>query len=418
MKRFIILVIMATFVLSAGCSAIKDLFQGSGANTTEQITQTVSDSIPENADSEYLKAVWISQFELSMVSSGDKSEAAFRSKISKILGHCADNAMNTVIVQVRPFSDAFYPSNIFPATQFLSGTQGVYAGYDALGIILEVAKPLGLSVQAWINPYRVSKEKDFSALSAANPAKLWYEEDKNTRDLIICDKGIYYNPASLRAQKLIIDGVREIVENYGVDAIHFDDYFYPSKGPEIDAPDYQKYRSSGGSLSLEQWRRANVSSLVFGVYSAIKFIKEDVDFGISCSANLEKNFNDLYADVYEWSSNEGYVDYLMPQIYFGYDNESMPFTKTATAWSELISEKSKVDLYCGIAAYKVGTEDKNAGTGKNEWLQNNNILSRQLTDLKAMPAYKGFSFFSYSYIFEENLSVAAQKELLNLIDII
>ncbi|OQA49679.1 MAG: hypothetical protein BWY46_00507 [Firmicutes bacterium ADurb.Bin300] len=418
MRRFVILIIIAVFILLVGCSIIKDLSQGIGANTTEEISQSSSEALPEGVDSEYLKAVWISQFELSMASDADKSEAAFRSKISKMLQNCADNSVNTVIVQVRPFSDAFYPSSIFPATQFLSGTQGVYVGYDALGILVETAKPLGLSVQAWINPYRISKEKDFSALSADNPAKMWYDNDKNTRDLIICDKGIYFNPASLKAQKLIIDGVREIVANYDIGAIHFDDYFYPTKEAQIDAPDYEKYKSSGGVLSLDEWRRANVSGLVSGVYSAIKSLKSDVAFGISCSANLEKNFNDLYADVYEWSRNEGYVDYLMPQIYFGYENESMPFTKTATAWSNLISEKSKVDLYCGIAAYKVGIEDKNAGTGKNEWLQNSNILARQLTDLKAMPAYKGFSFFSYSYIFEDNLSAAAQKELNNLIDVI
>lgn len=412
MKRAVMSILIAVLTLFlSGCTITLPLNPDRPDKNSTDETEVNSETSPVTAGFTYLKAVWISQYELSMSSAEDKSEAAFKSKVLKMLQSCADNGINTVIVQVRPASDAFYPSDIFPATKFLSGTQGVYIGYDAFGIVAETAKTLGLSVQAWINPYRVSSENGFTALCADNPAKVWYEKDNSTRNLIVCDKGVYYNPASVEAQKLIIDGVREVVGRYDIDAVHFDDYFYPSKDASIDERDYGEYTAAGGALGLDDWRRANVNSLISGVYTAVKSLKSGVEFGISCSANMDKDFDSMYADIYEWSGKAGYVDYLMPQIYFGYENENMPFTKTAEAWAALIKESEAVDLYCGIAAYKAGTADENAGTGKNEWLENSDILARQLADIKSMPEYAGFSLFSYSYIFSDGVSAAAKKEL-------
>lgn len=419
MKRSIILILILVIILTvSGCTITGFPPFQSEPDTTTESPDTTSEDLPQNKTRAYLKAVWISQFELSMAAAEDKSEEAFRSKIEYMLKRCAENKINTVIVQVRPMSDAFYPSDIFPATKYLTGTEGSYIGYDAFGIVVKTAKTLGISVEAWINPYRVSGENDFSALSNDNPAKKWYDGDNKTRNLIVSNSGIFYNPASVDAQKLIIDGVREVVKKYDIAAIHFDDYFYPSKDAAIDAADYAKYKDEGGALSLDDWRRANVNSLISGVFSAVKAIKSDVEFGISCSANIEKNFNDMYADVYEWSRKEGYVDYLMPQIYFGYENENMPFMETVNTWASLIKEKDIVSLYCGIAAYKAGAEDKNAGTGKSEWIENNDILSRQVKDLKEIPAYNGFSLFSYSYIFGDSISAAAGKELSFLAEVI
>lgn len=419
MKRSIILLLILVIILTiSGCTITRFTPFQKEPDVTSEGTDTTLEDLPQNKSNEYLKAVWISQFELSVAAAEDKSEEAFRSKIENMLKKCAENKINTVIVQVRPMSDAFYPSDIFPATKYLTGTEGVYIGYDAFSIVIETAKALGISVEAWINPYRVSGENDFSALSKDNPAKKWYDGDNKTRNLIICSSGIFYNPASTDVQKLIIDGVREIVKKYDITAIHFDDYFYPTKDSKIDAADYKKYKDDGGALSLDDWRRANVNSLISGVYSAVKAIKGDVKFGISCSANIEKNFNDMYADVYEWSSKEGYVDYLMPQIYFGYENENMPFMETVNTWASLIKEKDIINLYCGVAAYKVGVEDKNAGTGKSEWIENNDILARQVKDLKETSAYNGFSLFSYSYIFGDSISSAAGKELSYLVEII
>lgn len=419
MKRSIVLIIVLISILTvSGCTITGLTPIVSENDTTSESADTTSDNLPQNKSNEQLKAVWISQFELSMEAEKEKSEEAFRSKVLTMLTRCVENGMNTVIVQIRPMSDAFYPSEIFPATKFLSGTEGVYIGYDAFGIVVETAKTLGISVEAWINPYRVSGESDFSLLSADNPAKKWYDADNKTRNLIVCSSGIFYNPASVDVQKLIINGVREVVKKYDITAVHFDDYFYPAKDAAIDSIDYANYKKQGGALSLDDWRRENVNSLISGVYAVIKATKNEVNFGISCSANIEKNFNDMYADVYEWSRNKGYADYLMPQIYFGYENENMPFTETVNTWSSLIKEKDIINLYCGIAAYKAGKEDKNAGTGKNEWIENNDILARQLKDLKEIPVYKGFSLFSYSYIFTDEISAAAQTELSNLAEII
>ncbi len=418
MKRIVFLLLVFSLLCSLCACSLSGTLRSLTGKTTATEAGGGDTAAPVKTDTPYLKAVWISQFELSMEDKEDKSETAFRAMVTEMLGNCAKQRINTVIVQVRPFSDAFYPSEFFPATKYLSGTQGQSVGYDAFGIVIETAKTLNLSVQAWINPYRVSKDKDITKLSADNPARVWYEADKDTRSLIICDNGIYYNPASVEAQKLIISGAREIVRSYDVSAIHFDDYFYPSSDASLDAIDYEAYKTKGGTLSLTEWRRQNVSTLVSGVYAAIKAIKADVQFGISCSSDIDKNENALYADVREWCAKTGYVDYLMPQIYFGYENQSKPFLTTASDWAALVGDNSPVTLYCGIAAYKAGKEDENAGSGSQEWIQNNDILARQLTDLKNIPVFKGFAFFSYSYIFADGISAAAQKELENLSEIL
>ena len=141
-----------------------------------------------------------------------------------------------------------------------------------------------------------------------------------TDDLIITGSGIYYNPSSKRAQKIIIDGVREIVKNYNISAIHMDDYFYPTVDEGIDVDLYTNYRNEGGELSLDDWRRENVNTFISGLYSSVKSIKQDVKVVISPAGDIEKNYSMLYADVLKWCSQRGYADIIMPQLYYGFKN--------------------------------------------------------------------------------------------------
>ena len=255
-----------------------------------------------------------------------------------------------------------------------------------------------LRIEAWINPYRVSQSKDIEELSDNNIAKEWHKSKDKKSNVYIDDK-IYFNPASKDVKELIVNGVKEIVENYAVDAIHFDDYFYPSKSKEVDKNEYSAYVKSGGDLSLSDWRRENVSDMVKSVYSAVKKVNSAVEFGISPQSKISANYNNLYADVERWATEEGYVDYICPQIYFGFYNEAQPFTKTAKDWAELTTS---CRLYVGLPLYKSGQEDKFASTDTdyaiNEFKDNHNIISRQISYLDQLENVNGFYIYSYSYL--------------------
>lgn len=407
MKRILTILLAAVFLLTA-C--------GQKEEAAQSEAQTGAVSLPAAENSE-MRAVWISYTELSMKSEQGGTAESFSEKIEVMLRRVKDFGLNTVIVHVRPFSDAFYPSVLFPYSAYLTGTQGAKINYDPFKIITEQAKALGLSVHAWINPYRVLLENDFSKLSDDNPAKIWYTENPKDERLIVLDSGIYYNPASEEVQKLIIDGVRELIQNYAIDGIHMDDYFYPTTDPSVDKIQYERYRAGGGKLSLGDWRRENVSGFVSGLYAAIKAKNPNVLLGISPTGDIRKNFSVHYADTARWGKEAGFADYLMPQLYYGFENQTKPFAKMAEEWSETVTHPM-VSLYFGLAAYKCDTADAYAGTGSGEWQKSTDILARQLQLVRTLKGYAGFSLFSFGYLFSEKRSENVKKECENLKDVL
>ena len=353
---------------------------------------TASQPLPDKSDNEieqpYIKAVWFSYYELSAFTE-DNDEAHFKKAVSKAFKELSSKGFNRVTVQVRPFADAFYKSDYFPVSSYCFGQQGSELIYDPLAIMVEAAHKYNMSIEAWINPYRVSSKNDFSDLSQDNIALTM----KDSEDLIVCDTGIYFNPACDKVNELIINGVREIAKGYAVDSICFDDYFYPTTDKSIDKNYYDAYKKSGGELSLDDYRRDNVSKMVSSVYKSIKDINSTIAFGISPASNVESNYNTLYADVRKWATENGYVDYLCPQIYYGFQNENQPFMSTAKEWIQM----TECTLYVALPMYKTGKEDEFAGErGKKEFVENNNIIGRQATYLSKLDKVKGFYIFSYS----------------------
>lgn len=322
-----------------------------------------------------------------------------------------ESGMNTVIVHVRPFCDAFYASELFPWSVYLTGTQGQGVDYDPLGIFLAAAKAQNLSVQAWINPYRVLLSAEWEKLSDNNPAKQWYEAGK-TENLLLVEDGIYLNPSSVEAQTLIINGVREILQKYDIDAIHMDDYFYPTNDPSVDAASYASYQQAGGRLSQDDWRRENVSMFVSALYAAIKAQNPQTQLVISPGGDIRKNHDNLYADVERWAREPGFLDVLMPQLYYGFENAAKPFEKTAAEWANLRFAPN-VSLCFGLAAYKCGKEDVHAGTGALEWTQQEDILARQLKLCRTLPHYGGFALYTYSSIYMSDSAEIMKKEWKN-----
>ncbi|MEG1834733.1 MAG: family 10 glycosylhydrolase [Oscillospiraceae bacterium] len=401
MKKIISILLM--LILLSSCTIAKnDLsIAGTSAEPKEE-TQKAEEN------KAITKAIWINFNELSMKNLSGGNEQQFRQKAEEMVNNIKDFGLNTIIMQVRPFSDALYKSEIFPYSSYLTGTQGQKVDYDPLAIMIEIAKKSEISVEAWINPYRVLLSNNFDLLADSNPAKKWHNEQKD-ENLIILPNGIFYNPCSKDAQKLIVDGVREIVKNYDVSAIHLDDYFYPSTDEAIDKTGYEVYLSEGGHMSLSDWRRENVNAVISGIYTAIKSIKKDVKLTISPSGDIAKNRDNLYADVEKWCSEKGYIDTIMPQLYYGFNNSSKPFEETAKEWISII-KNDNIKICFGLSFYKSDKEDAYAGKGKNEWIERNDICSRQVTFLKGLTKYDGFSIFSYSHLFSEKRSENVNKE--------
>lgn len=404
-------VILFVLLLLSSCS-LKNI------NLTEPESASFdsgNDNCPNTDDiiADEYRGVWINYNELSMKSVGGGTAEDFKNKIDTMFENIKAFGLNTVIFQVRPFSDSFCSSKIFPWSSYITGEQGKNPGYDPFFIATNEAEKYGLKIEAWINPYRVSYKDNFDDLSESNPAKQWYTDNPLTDDLIITGSGIYYNPSSKRAQKIIIDGVREIVKNYNISAIHMDDYFYPTVDEGIDVDLYTNYRNEGGELSLDDWRRENVNTFISGLYSSVKSIKQDVKVVISPAGDIEKNYSMLYADVLKWCSQGGYADIIMPQLYYGFKNSSKPFLKMLNLWSEAV-KSGNVKLCVGLAYYKSGKTDDNAGDGINEWCENGNICSEEIRYSRRKDNYCGFSVYSYSYLFAENKSESAEKEYLNM----
>ena len=400
MKRIIFAVLSLCFILT-GCTEA-----ASEPETTVQNAGIIDYS------EDYVKSVWFTYYELSAMIKG-KSESEFKASITNAFKRVSNMGFNTVTVQVRPFADSFYYSNCFPSSEYIVNKQGDELEFDPLKIMCDTAKTYNLRIEAWLNPYRVSNKNNTDSLSPDNIAVKWLKSKKKKSNVYVTKKGIYFNPASNDVTELIVNGVKEIAENYEVDAIHFDDYFYPVKSKEIDKAEYKRYKEKGGKLSLGDFRRDAVSNMIKSVYAVIKTAQRDIKFGISPAANIKEDYNNLYADVEKWASEEGYCDYICPQIYFGFRNVYQPFMFTVKKWVGISSK----DLYVGLPLYKAGRVDKYAAQSdksiKNEFINNDNIIARQITYLSKIDEVKGFYVFSYSCLDDERCS----KEVENMLKV-
>lgn len=342
-----------------------------------------------------MRGVWVSYIELDMQNESDKSESAFREKFKDIAITSKNAGFNTLIVQVRPFCDALYDSKFFPYSHILSGEQGVNPGYDALEVMCEICSELDLDIHAWVNPYRISTDSTPQALSETNPYVIDNEIGEET------ENGIFLNPANKMARNLIINGVTEIVKNYDVDGIQFDDYFYPTQDSEFDDEEYAEYVDTVGAMncmSVDNWRIANVNTLICDTYRAIHKISNDVDFGISPQGNIDNNAK-IYADVKSWCICKGFVDYICPQLYYSLDNPALTFENSLNSWASLDINKN-VKLYVGLAGYKANT-DSDEGT----WLYSDNVLSKEYKIAMQNEKVSGIMLYSYSALEDENASV-------------
>lgn len=373
-----------------------------------------TDNLPVNSytalNYNEVKGVWISYFELYPILTG-KSESQLRSGIGEYYDNCLSLGINTVYVHVRPFGDAIYKSDYFPWSKYCTGYIGKDPGYDPLKVMIDEAHARGISFQAWVNPLRCYHENDAPDVSTTYKTGQWY--DTKDGDYIVkvkskVDSYWWLNPAYKEVTDLIANGAAELVSKYDVDGVHIDDYFYPTTESYFDSIAY----NASSYNSLSQFRLDNCSRMVSGMYNAVKSHNPTALFGVSAQGNVTNNETQLYADVEKWSKEDGYVDYMAPQIYYGFDNSGQPFDQVVEQWDKMLAGTGK-SLIPGLAVYKIGTEDEWAGSGRYEWQNDKEIIKRQILKSQKTSNYGGVILYSYQFIFEPSSDVkqAVNKEI-------
>lgn len=376
---------------TAGCAAAPA--SSSVSSSSEPASQPAA--TPQAEPAEEIRAMWISYKEWETMDFS--SEAAFTEQAAQLMANSAELGMNRVLVQVRPFADAIYPSELFPWSDLCTGTQGQDPGYDPLAILVEQAHSAGLAIEAWVNPYRVRLNASYPAgeLAADNPAIAHPEWAKEVNG------GIYLDPANPDVQAYIADGVQEILDNYAVDGIHFDDYFYPTTEESFDEAEYA---ASGTDLPLADWRRENVNSLVSLVYRTVKESSPTAVFGISPQGNPDNNYNGQYSDVGLWMSTPGYLDYVMPQIYWGFGytlksgSDRFAFENIVAEWAAMPRADS-VALCAGLGAYRIGDGDGGSNENSTSQWQTGCNLASQVEGLRGA-GLDGYALYRYASLFD------------------
>lgn len=345
-----------------------------------------------------MRGVWVSTvYNIDYPSAQGLTADALKSEADTMLDNIAAMGLNTVFLQVRPSADALYPSDIFPWSRYVSGTVGQApdGDFDLLAYWVEGAHSRGLQLHAWINPYRITKdgESEWDALPSDSPAK------QHPEWVVEYEDNYYFNPGLPSVQQLVVDGAAEIVENYDVDGIHLDDYFYPGTDFD-DTATFTRYGEDFDDIG--DWRRDNVNSLIAALDKTLHEIDPSLSFGVSPAGiwdNKSSNpkgsetsgrssYSEIYCDSVEWV-NKGTVDYICPQVYWSIGYEIADFEVLVDWWQNVVST-SDVALYIGIGAYRaVEAQPGDVWYGTAE-------LERQLAMLDDGIDIQGEVFFSYS----------------------
>ncbi len=376
MKKILILCLTVLCLISAS---------GCGRNTNSQ------------------NGVWITYYELDIMLKGD-----FKREFAKVIENCKELQIGNLYIHTRAFGDSLYKSDYFPLNESVKKYD-----YDIFAYILDECRKEGLKVHAWINPYRISSSTtNIEEIDHLSPAFKWLTDENVDNDSNVgFASGIYLNPASVQVKNLVLDGIRELIVKYEVDGIHFDDYFYPTKKEDFDKICFQKYKvETVDPLSLADWRRNNVNSLISECYKVIKYADSNIIFSISPTASVTQNYNNLYADVELWIE-KGYVDEIIPQLYFGfeYSDESFRFDNLLEEWKAVCERNSEVKLKIGLACYKA---KPTLEADIAEWSQNNDIIARQAKICDGDMDVGGYLLFSYSSLFGAENEFTKQRENL------
>ncbi len=369
------------------------------------LTKSIEQAIPPPAPPQKVNGVWVATASgLDFPSKPNLTAEQLKSEIDTILQDIKSWGMNTVIFQVRPACDALYASDIFPVSSVLSLEYTLPDGLDPLAYIVQAAHEQEMELHAWINPLRVTTgtaetpSHDLSALPETSPAR-------QHPDWVVAyaDGRMYLDAGHPEVRQLVVDGVKEILDGYEVDGIHFDDYFYPYPQEGAVFDDAATYAQYGEGMELEDWRRENINAMIEQVHTLVESYDREIQFGVSpfavwknqssdplgsaTKAGVE-TYYDLYADTRLWVK-EGWLDYICPQIYWSFEQEPAPFDTVFDWWADCVKD-TQVKLWVGHALYKQGTDQPGWDDAKQ--------TLRQMEYAAAHAEYDGSIFFRYQHL--------------------
>ncbi len=356
------------------------------------------------------RAVWIATVvNIDWPKNGTDSIEKQKADFIEILDTYKKLNYNAVIVQIRSVGDAFYPSELAPWSRYLTGKEGQAPKpyFDTLKWMIDEAHSRGFEFHAWLNPYRATFDTKIETLSPNHD--FFKHPDWMIKYGETGKEKYYYNPALPEVQSHLTKIVEEVLRNYDIDAIHFDDYFYPYRVSGKEFNDTASFKKYGNGLSLDNWRRENVNSFLKNIYSSIKNIKPWVQFGISPfgvwrnkSADPkgsdtqagQTNYDDLFADPMAWMEGK-YIDYILPQLYWSIDHKTASYSKLMKWWSE---NSKNTAIYIGNGTYKINSDSDKKWNNPNE-------IPNQIDLTRTYQNIQGNAYFSAKAFVNSNQNV-------------
>ncbi len=357
-----------------------------------------------------LRAVWIATVEnIDWPSTPFLTTEAQKAEMIALLDAAKDYNMNAVVFQIRPDADALYASELEPWSEWLTGKQGKAPDpwYDPLQFTIDECRKRGMDVHVWLNPYRAIQNID-KTIAAPN-----HVSNTHPEWMLTYGKKKYFDPGIPAVRNHVARVVSDLVRRYDIDAIHFDDYFYPYKISGIEFPDDKSFKKFGGTFgpqNRDDWRRNNVDLIIKQLHDSIKSNNPNVEFGISpfgvwrnkkndpdgseTRAGVS-NYDDLYADILKWQK-EKWIDYVTPQLYWYIGKEVADYKILAKWWAE---HSYGCNVYSGQALYLLDSESKDPS-----WRTSDEITN-QITLNRTFPEIKGSMFFSAKFLLKNPLSV-------------
>ncbi len=319
------------------------------------------------------RGIFISYIELNNYINGKSYDDA-KKNIDKMIENISKNKFNTIYLQVRSHDDAIYKSHEFKKSKYIVLKDN--KRIDVLKYFTKVCNKRKIKLYAWINPFRI---------------------DSNT----------YYDPADEHTKKHILKGIDEVLE-YKIDGIIFDDYFYTND--DMDKKEYDEYIKKE-KISKKDFHLMIIRNLLLDVNKEIKNKNKNIKFAISPSGNIDNLYNKDFVDIKRLTKDKKYIDFVMPQVYYGFYNEAKPYYKVINEWDNM----SNIPVVYALALYKSGLTDNYAGKGKNEWIENNNIIEREIILGRNRKHYKGFSIYRYDNMFnKEYINKNTKEEIKNI----
>ncbi len=371
----------------------------------------VSESFADIPQKKEFRGVWIATINnVDWPSAPGLPDAVQKRELKELIDHIGKLNLNVVIFQVRPASDTFYQSDIEPWSYFLTGKQGQSPSpsFDPLQFAIDLCHSKGMELHAWFNPFRVRNlgfyKLDPHSFAAQNPQYVHEYDHK-----------FFLDPGFPQVREHINRVIMEVVRKYNIDAIHFDDYFYPYPKTGLKFPDQKTFRQYGNGYyptRLNDWRRNNINLFIGAIRDSIKAVKPSVKLGVSPfgiwrnkssdpngspGVKGTSSYDDLYADVYHWLAND-WIDYVIPQIYWEQGNRFGDFKEMVKWWNDHCFGKP---LYIGQALFK--------STGEERVFENPKEISEQISILRNFDNVGGFSLYSASQL--ARLSESALAEL-------